>query len=96
MTLHEKLVNKIHEEQEQYLAKVEKLPPKEIILRAYEIGYREEIVIILESTEFTDEFTTKLLEMPKPIAYLYAVWLGMDGGVWDMLSDMIRSVEEEL
>ena len=96
MTLHEKLVNKIHEEQEQYLAEIEKLPPKEIIFKAYEICYREEFVNILENVEFSDEFTAKLLEMPNPIYFLYDEWLGADGGVWEMLEDVVRNVEEEL
>ena len=96
MTLHEQLVNKIHEEHEQYLAEIEKLPPKEIIFNAYEICYREEFVNILENVELSDEFTTKLLEIPKPIYFLYDAWLGTDGGVWEMLEDVIRNVEEEL
>lgn len=96
MTLHEKLVNKIHEEQEQYLAKIEKLPPKEIVFKAYEICYREEFANILENTEFSDEFTEKLLEMSEPIGILYDAWLNTDCGVWEMLEDVIRNFEEEL
>ena len=96
MTLHKQLVNKIHDEQDRYLARIEKLPPKEIIYKAYEICYREEFVNILENTEYPDEFTRKLLEMPKPICSLYDAWLGMDCGVWEMLEDVIRSLKEEL
>lgn len=90
MTLHEKLVNKIHEEHEQYLAEIEKLPPKEIIFKAYEICYREEFVGMLENTEYSDEVMAKLLEVPNPIGMLYDEWLRMDGGVCEMLEDVIR------
>lgn len=91
MTLHEKLVNKIHEEHEQFLAKIEKLPPKEIICKAYEITCREEIVNILENTEFSDIITTRLLELPNPIGILYDEWLHMDCGFYEIFEDMIRN-----
>lgn len=96
MTLHEQLVDKIHNEQEQYLAEIEKLPPKEIIFKAYQICYREEIVNILEITEFTDKFTKELLKLQNPIATLYDTWLNTDCGVCEMLEDVIRNFEEEL
>lgn len=91
MTLHEKLVNKIYDEQEQYLAEIEKLPPKEIIFKAYEICYREEFVGMLENTEYSDEVMTKLLELPNPIGVLYDDWLHMDCGVYDVLEEVIRN-----
>ena len=91
MTLHEKLVNKIHEEQEQFLAEIEKLPPKGIIYSAYEITCREELMNVLENTEFSDETTEKLLALPNPIGVLYDEWLGMDCGFYEMFEDMIRS-----
>ena len=91
MTLHEKLVNKIHEEHNQFLAEIEKLPPKEIIFKAYEITCREEIVNVLENTEFNDYTTEKLLELTNPIGILYDEWLGWDCGVYEMFEDMIRS-----
>lgn len=96
MTLHEQLVDKIYNEQEQYLAEIEKLPPKEIIFKAYQICYREEIVNILENTEFTDEFEKELLKLQNPIATLYDAWLSTDCGVYEMLEDVIRNFEEEL
>ena len=91
MTLHEKLVNKIHEEHEEFLAEIEKLPPKEIIFKAYEICYREEFVNVLENTEYSDKVMEKLLELPNPIGVLYDDWLHMDCGVYEMLEDVIRN-----
>ena len=90
MTLHEKLVNKIRTEQEQYLAEIEKLPPKEIIYKAYEICYREEFAGMLENTEYSDETMEKLLEYPNPVGILYDEWLGMDCSVCEMLENIIR------
>lgn len=96
MTSYEKLVNKIHEEQDNYLAEIEKLPPKKIIFKAYEICYREEFVNILENTEFSEELTQALSDLPNPIGYLYDLWLGVDSSAWDMLEDMIRDCEIRL
>ena len=91
MKLHEKLVNKIHKEHEQFLAEIEKLPPKEIIFKAYEICYREELVGMLENTEYSDEVMAKLLELPNPVGVLYDEWLHYDCGVCEMLEDVIRN-----
>lgn len=91
MTLHEKLVNKIHEEHEQFLAQIEELSPKGIIYSAYEITCREELVNVLENTEFNDETTEKLLALPNPIGVLYDEWLHMDGGFYEMFENVIRN-----
>ena len=91
MTLHEQLVNKIYEEHEQYLAEIEKLPPKDIISKAYEICYREEFVGMIENTEYSDKVMAKLLEVPNPIGMLYDDWLHMDCGVYEILEDVIRN-----
>lgn len=95
MTLHEELINKIHEEHEQYLAEIEKLPPKEIIFKAYEICYREELICMLENTEYAEETMEKLLEVPNPVGMLYDEWLHMDCSVCEMLEDVIRHFEYE-
>lgn len=95
MTLHEQLVNKIHEEYKQFLAEIEKLSPKEIISKAYEICYREEFICILENTEYSEETMTKLLGLPNPVGVLYDEWLHTDCGVCDMLEDVIKEFEEE-
>lgn len=92
MTTHEKLVNRIHEEQKQYLEEIEQLTPKEIISKAYEICYREEFICMLETTEYSEEIMTKLLQYQNPIAVLYREWLYMDGSVCDILEDVIRNI----
>ena len=95
MTLYEQLTNKIHEEQEQYLAEIEKLTPQEIIYKAYEICYREEFINIIDNAEFSDELMQSLLELPNPIAQIYEEWLHTDVGVWDILEDVIRNYNAE-
>lgn len=94
MTLYEQLVNKIHEEQEQYLAEIEKLTPQEIIYKAYEICYRNEISLIIETTQFSDELMRTLLKLPNPIAQLYDKWLKTEDSVCEMLEHMISNYAE--
>ncbi len=91
----QELIDRIYKEQEEYLANIEKLSPKEIIAKAYEICYREEFISILETEEFDDKTVAVLLATPNILDTLYAEWLDTDGGVVDMLTDVIRTFVEE-
>lgn len=90
-----KLIDKIHEEQKQYLAGIAKLPPNKIIDKAYEICYRNEFVCILESTEFDDETMAVLANTPNVLDVLYDEWLKTDVSVCDMLEDVVREFVRE-
>ena len=93
----ERLIKRIHEEQKEYLARIEQMPPREIISKAYEICWREEFICLLESTEFDDETMAVLLNTPHLLDILYDEWLSTDVGVHDMLADVIRDfVREEM
>lgn len=91
----QELIDRIYKEQEEYLANIEKLSPKEIIAKAYEICYREEFISILETEEFDDKTVAVLLATPNILDTLYSEWLDTDGGVVDMLTDVIRTFVEE-
>lgn len=85
-----KLAQHILKEQNDYLDAMRQKSPDEIIARAYEICYREEIAIILESTDFDDDQMTTLLNMPNPVGFIYSEWLKVDAGVSEMLTDHIK------
>ena len=91
----ERLIKRIHEEQKEYLARMEQMPPREIINKAYEICYREEFMCILENTEFAEEEIEVLLGTPNVLAVLYDEWLKTDASVCDMLEDVIREFARE-
>ena len=91
----ERLIKRIHEEQKEYLARMEQMPPREIINKAYEICYREEFMCILENTEFAEEEIEVLLGTPNVLAVLYDEWLKTDASVCDMLEDVIRDFVRE-
>lgn len=86
------LITKILKEQTNYLNAMRQKSPDEIIARAYEICYREEIAIILESTDFDDDKMAQLLALPNPVGFIYSEWLKIDATVDDMLRDAIGDI----
>jgi hypothetical protein len=91
----EEFINLIYQEQEKYLDYVAKLSPEEIINKAYEICYRNEIVSILETEFLDDEAVEVLMSMPNPVSTLYQVWLDTDASVVGMLEDVICDFVQE-
>ena len=88
--LKEKLVEKIHKEQQEYFEELEKQPANKIIEASYETCYRSEIACLLETTDIDDEDdVATLLAMPDTLGELYAEWLSADCSVCDMLLDII-------
>lgn len=90
----EEFIDRIHQEQRDYLDYVAKLSPQDIISRAYQICYRNEIVSILETAPIDDETVEVLMRIPNPIATLYDAWLNTDASVCDVLEDVIRNFVE--
>ncbi len=84
------LITKVLKEQADYLAAMRQKPAEEIIARAYEICYREEIATILESEDFDDDKMATLLALPNPVGFIYSEWLKIDDGVGEMLTNNIR------
>ena len=95
--MYKQLIERIHEEHKEFLAKLSKQPADQIIRRAYEICYREEFVSLLETKYLEDEEIAKLLKLPNPVGFLYSEWLKTDAGVCEMLEDVITDYlyEEE-
>ena len=88
------LIDRIHAEEKEYLEFVAKLPPEEIIRKSYEICWREEFVILLETTMFDDETLAVLTNTPNLLDVLYDECLKADIGVGDILSEIIRDFAE--
>ena len=86
----EQLIKRIHAEHEEWLAELKQKSVDEIIRKAYEICYREELISILESYNFTDEEVETLLRWsPSIVGILYDEWLKTDASVCEMLTDVI-------
>lgn len=92
MTKWDRVLERIHKEQKAYYDRIEKLPPRAIINKAYEMCYRDELMIILENTEFSDEVYEKLLSETYILEFLYDEWLDADVSICQELEDIIERV----
>lgn len=89
------LIDRIHKEQAEYLERIKQLPPEEIIRKAYEICYREEFVVILETKMFDDDTLAVLQNTPHILDILYDEWLKTDASVTEILTEVIHAFVEE-
>lgn len=62
---------------------------KDIFCCAYECTYKEELLTILENSDFDLSTYIWLYNKDLPLDYLYGVWLHCDASVTDILVDMI-------
>lgn len=65
------------------------LKGEEIFKCAYELTYKEELLTILEDSDFDLSTYIWLYNKDLPLDYLYNVWLHCDASVIDILVDMI-------
>lgn len=96
MATKDKLIEKIHKEQEEYLENLKKQSVEKVIAKSYETCYREELVIILESSDIDDEDAEVLLKMPDTLNELYDEWLSADCSICDMLTDTVKDYIREI
>lgn len=90
-----KLTQRVLKEQADYLDAVRKMPADQIIERAYEICYREEIAILLTCDRFNHNQLKVLLDLPNPVGFIYNEWLKTDASVCGMLNEVIEEVVNE-
>lgn len=97
----ENLVNSVHEklyhEYVEFIQKIEKLPPKQIIDNAYSISVKQELVdMFYGSSRFSNRELKALLELPHTLDYLYDSWMDADGGIHEVIFDGIEDDLTEL
>ena len=92
MNKHEQLIALIEQEQTNYIAEMQTKTPAELISRAYEICYREEIALVLQSMSLRNHELNFLLTLPNPVGFMYSEWLKTDASVCEMLVDTVRDV----
>ena len=95
MTKHEQLIALIEKEQANYLAEMLTKTPAELIGRAYEICYREDMALVLQSMPLRKHELDYLLTLPNPVGFMYHEWLKVDATTHDMLEDTVRDVLDE-
>ena len=81
--LSKKVYDKLYQEYEDFIQKIEGLPFKKVIENAYSITVRQEF---LDMFYFNDSFSNRqlkaLLEIPNVLDYLYNCWIRTDGNLF--------------
>lgn len=90
--LETRLYEKMAQENEEYLAKMKTKPAEEIINSAYQIAWRENVLLLFEdSTELNPRQLQLLVDLSSPLATLYDEWLSEDSSELGALRDSISS-----
>ena len=72
---------------------VEKLPPKEIVHKAYELCIKEELLYFLDDIDYyAEEKIEVLLKEKYPLDFLYQEWLHCDSGFEDLWINLIQNI----
>lgn len=74
-----------------YLENMKTRPPQEIINSAYQIVNKQDLLMILESAEFTPAELNVLNELDHPLQVLYEEWLPVEDRHMEELRDSVQS-----
>ena len=89
--LSKKVYDKLYQEYEDFIQKIEGLPFKKVIENAYSITVRQEF---LDMFYFNDSFSNRqlkaLLEIPNVLDYLYNCWIRTDGNLFTIISESLQ------
>ena len=89
----EALREKALEELENFKEEVEKLPPKEIVHKAYELCIKEELLYFLDDIDYyAEEKIEVLLKEKYPLDFLYQEWIHCDSGFEDLWINLIQNI----
>lgn len=83
------LLEKMYAEQDAFREELKKLPLKQIIEKAYEYNWRQEILMCVECGELTYERAKALSKMKYPLTACYEEWQDTDCDYLDHLRDCI-------
>ena len=95
-SLKNKLLEKAMHEQSEYIESLKKLPPENIIERAYEKVMRDDIVTTIEFSPMTEKQLKALLKLKYPISACFDEWQKKDETYMDRLIDTVDKFAEKL
>ena len=84
-----KLYEKMYAEQQAYREWLLSQPPSEIIERGGEYFIREDILVTVETEEFSSQDVRALLKSPHPLKDVYEQFLDMETDHMDVIRDAI-------
>ena len=83
------LYDKMQAEYDQFISDLSTKSPNEIIDHSYEKVFKEEILIIWESSNRTSEEAKALYQQKRPLDFLYQEWLHNEYSYMDMVRDTV-------
>lgn len=89
--LHTALYEKLSAEFEKYREDLMTLPPSEILNHTYEHTIKQDIVCVMEETEFDDSFVKALLRSPCPLNDIYEEYNTRETQHMDILRDCFEA-----
>jgi len=90
------LYEKMEKEYEEYVSTVKDMSVDQIIINAYEITTKEDILMMFFDSERPDKEAKAMLSLKKPLDYLYQRWLKTDSSqmeaLWYSVNDAIDRI----
>ncbi len=90
------LWEKAAKEQSAFIEYLKRLPPEQIIDKAYEKTMRDDILMTFEDDYLSDKQIAELIKLEYPLAYCYDEWLKADCSHMEMLRDTIYNYTQKL
>ena len=94
--LRELLYEKATKEQEVYVEHLKRLPPEQIIDKAYEKVMRDDILMTFEDDYLSDKQIAELIKLDYPLLACYNEWMDTDYSHMEMLRDTIDDYTKRL
>lgn len=90
------LYEKIYAEQQQFISSLKTMPAKDIILYAYELVIREDILLSLEENDLDARQCKALLREKEPLSKLFLAWENRESNHMNEIRDCIENKANEL
>ena len=90
------LYQKMYDEQEQFKEKLMSSSPRDVMLTAYELVIREDILLSLEYNDLSDAQAKALLKSEHPLSDLYLKWENHESRHMEEIQSLIEEHADQL
>ena len=90
------LYQKMYDEQEQFRDKLLNSSPRDVMLNAYELVIREDILLSLEYSDLSDDQAKVLMRSEHPLSDLYLKWENHESRHMEEIQSLIKEYADQL
>ena len=94
--LNTELYQKMYEEQERFKEELRNVSPQEVMLNAYELVIREDILLYMEEHDLSDAQAKALLKSEHPLNDIFEEWENHEGQHMHEIGETIEGHANEL